>query len=54
MKRKYLKPEFDFLEIKISHDLLYASAETPNIDGEGDGSGWLDGLDLSGLDVDLG
>ncbi len=51
MKRKYFKPEFDLLEIKISHDLLYASAETPNIDGGGDGDDWLAGLDVQGLDL---
>lgn len=49
MKRKYFKPEFDFIEIKISHDLLLNSAETPNIDGGGDGDGWLE--DFSNDDV---
>lgn len=47
MRKRYIKPEFDFIEIKISQDLLTGSAEDPDIDGaEGDGNGWFDDLDV--------
>ncbi len=45
MKKRYIKPEFDFMEIKIIQDLLVGSAEDPNVDAGGDGDDWFNDTD---------
>lgn len=39
MKKNYLKPEMDVVEIKFESDLMAASIET---DGGNEGDGWDD------------
>lgn len=46
MKKRYIKPEFDFMEINISQELLAGSAEDPNVDAGGDGDDWFEDLDV--------
>jgi len=48
MKKSYIKPEFDFMAIKFSQDILFTvSAEDLIPDGgaDGDGDSWLGDAD---------